>query len=77
MYTDRCESQGGNNLMYYLVAFMLWLIRIAVALFWVLDICNMPFMEIFDTTYPLNGLFWTLFLVLCECTGVSIKIKRY
>lgn len=29
-----------------------------VELFWLMDILDMPFMEMFDTTYPLNGLFW-------------------
>lgn len=35
----------------------------ALTIFWILDVCNMPFMEVFDTTYPLNELFW--FLVWC------------
>ena len=29
-----------------------------VELFWIMDILDLPFMEMFDTTYPLNGLFW-------------------
>ena len=33
----------------------------AFTLFWICDILNMPFMEMFDTTYPLNG--WFYFLV--------------
>ena len=41
--------------------FLIWLIRTVVTVFWILDICNMPFMEMFDTTYPLNG--WFYFLV--------------
>ena len=31
-----------------------------IGLFWIADILNLPFMEMFDTTYPLNGLFWFL-----------------
>ena len=38
--------------------------RIAVALFWLMDITNMPFMSMFDTTYPLNGLFWIFAWIL-------------
>lgn len=34
-----------------------------ITVFWIMDILNLPFMEIFDTTYPLNGLFW--FLMFC------------
>ena len=51
--------------------FLIWLIRTAIRVFWILDICNMPFMEMFDTTYPLNGLFWFLVWMLC---GGSINI---
>ena len=28
--------------------------------FWILDICNLPFMEIFDTLYPINDFEWFL-----------------
>ena len=34
--------------------------RTMIHIFWLLDICNMPFMEIFDTLYPINGLMWLL-----------------
>ena len=27
---------------------------------WILDIINLPFMKILDTTYPINGLAWLL-----------------
>lgn len=32
----------------------------AIIIFWILDICNLPFMEIFDITYPINGIEWLL-----------------
>ena len=32
-----------------------------LAVVWVLDILNMPFMEFLDTTYPING--WAWFLI--------------
>ena len=35
-----------------------------VIIFWILDILNMGFMEMFDTTYPLNTLFWVLYFLL-------------
>lgn len=31
-----------------------------LVIFWILDICNLPFMEIFDTTYPINDFEWFL-----------------
>lgn len=31
-----------------------------IGLFWIADIMNLPFMEMFDTVYALNGLFWFL-----------------
>ena len=31
--------------------FLIWLAKTAITIFWILDICNMPFMEIFDTTF--------------------------
>ena len=56
------------------MVFLIWLIKTAVTLFWVMDILNMPFMEMFDTTYPLNTLFWIFVFVLCD--DVKITIKR-
>lgn len=38
--------------------------RVALAVFWIMDILNLPFMEIFDTTYPLNGWFWLLVWII-------------
>ena len=57
--------------------FLIWLFDMAVTVFWILDICNMPFIEMFDTTYPLNTLFW--FLVMLFCGGsitVTNKIRE-
>ena len=31
-----------------------------IGLFWIADCLNLPFMEMFDTIYPLNGEFWLL-----------------
>ena len=35
-----------------------------VIIFWILDILNLGFMEMFDITYPLNTLFWVLYFLL-------------
>lgn len=35
-----------------------------VIIFWILDILNLGFMEMFDTIYPLNTLFWVLYFLL-------------
>lgn len=40
------------------------LIKYGLTIFWIMDILNMPFMRMFDTTYPLNGEFWLLVLLL-------------
>lgn len=34
-----------------------------IKLFWICDILNMPFMEMFDITYPLNTEFWILVFI--------------
>lgn len=30
-----------------------------IALFWIADVMNLPFMAMFDTTYALNTEFWS------------------
>ena len=39
-------------------------VRYITSVLWLMDVMNLPFMEMFDTTYPLNGLFWVCALVL-------------
>lgn len=31
-----------------------------ITIIWILDILNLPFMEVLDTTIPINGLAWLL-----------------
>ncbi len=50
-------------------------IKISITLFWICDILNMPFMEMFDTTYPLNTLFWILFFAFCGGINISISYE--
>lgn len=45
-----------------MTTFICWLVRSFIMIFWICDILNMPFMEIFDTTYPFNTAFWILIL---------------
>ncbi len=35
-----------------------------INIFWLLDVMNFEFMEMFDTTYPLNGLFWFFAIIV-------------
>lgn len=35
-----------------------------IGLFWIADVMNLPFMEMFDTVYELNELFWFLGWIL-------------
>ena len=51
-----------------------YLINVLLALFWVFDVVNLPFMEIFDTTYPINTLAW--FLIWLVMPSIKIVIKR-
>lgn len=50
--------------MKHLVYLIIYIFKISVVIFWILDICNMPFMVQFDTVYPLNTLFWLLVWML-------------
>lgn len=36
------------------------LIKTGITMFWIMDIINLPFMQMFDTTYELNEMFWIL-----------------
>lgn len=53
---------------------MIALIQFLLLIFWVLDITSMPFMEMFDTTYPINTLFWMLIWIFV--LGSEVKIKK-
>ena len=53
---------------------MVGILKFLILIFWVLDITDMPFMEIFDTTYPMNGLFWWLIWIFV--LGFSTEIKE-
>ena len=44
-----------------------------ISLFWLADIMNLPFMAIFDTTYPLNGVFWFLGWILIATNNAYVK----
>lgn len=56
--------------MAYIVLTLLYVSQLGILTFWLVDILDMPFMEMFDTEIPLNGLFWILFYVL-YCFNIS------
>ena len=56
--------------------FLIWAVKSAGLVFWIMDILNMPFMEMFDTTYPLNGWFWTLVFIFVGGLNLRINIKK-
>lgn len=49
-------------------------------IFWLMDIMNLPFMKEFDTTYPLNGLFWAFAIIIVAyesgSQGVKLEVKK-
>ena len=49
-----------------------------ITVFWIADVMNMPFMEMFDTTYPFNGWFYfcVFFLWGFIPTYVETIVKR-
>lgn len=53
---------------------MVQLIKLLILIFWILDITDMPFMEMFDTTYPMNTLFWWLIWIFV--LGFRVEVKN-
>ena len=47
-----------------------------LTIFWILDVVNIPFMEMFDTTYPINGWAWFLIWLLLPRTETVVKYKN-
>ena len=48
-----------------------------VDIFWIMDVLDLPFMEMFDTTYPINGVFWFAFIVvLCFEEAFELNQNR-
>lgn len=43
---------------------IIFLTRSIIAIFWIFDILNLPFMKMFDTTYPINTMAWLLIWLL-------------
>ena len=44
-----------------------------LTIFWILDILNLPFMQMFDTTYAINGFAWFLIWILLPSTETTVK----
>lgn len=47
-----------------------------ISLFWLADIMNLPFMEMFDTVYELNEMFWFLAWILIGNNHLNLNVKR-
>ena len=47
-----------------------------LTIFWILDITNMPFMQIFDTKYPINTLAWILIWIFIPSTERVVKYRK-
>lgn len=54
---------------------MISLLKFLILIFWILDITNMPFMEMFDTTYPMNVLFWWLIWIFVLGFSCEISVR--
>lgn len=54
---------------------MISLLKFLILIFWILDITNMPFMEMFDSTYPMNALFWWLIWFFVLGFNVEISVR--
>lgn len=50
---------------------MVNLMKLLILIFWILDITDMPFMRMFDTIYPMNGVFWWLIWIFV--LGFSVE----
>lgn len=55
-------------------SYLYWLTMSAGFIFWLMDMINMPFMEKFDTTYPLNGLFWFITIIWWALSPVILEL---
>ena len=43
---------------------------------WILDIINLPFMKILDTTYPINELAWLLIWLFMPTVTTTTTYKK-
>lgn len=50
---------------------MVNLMKLLILIFWILDITDMPFMCMFDTTYQMNGVFWWMIWIFV--LGFSVE----
>ena len=56
---------------------MRYLVNVTVFIFWLMDIMNIPFMYIFDTDYPLNGLFWFITFLMMSILYETERVTIY
>lgn len=43
---------------------------------WILDILNMPFMKMMDTTYPINEFEWFLIIIIIVAVKEEIEERN-
>ena len=56
--------------------FLFWLVQTCVMVFMLCDVANLSFMEMFDTTIELNGLFWIITIVVMYVNwAILIELK--
>lgn len=55
---------------------MINLLKFLILIFWILDITDMPFMEMFDTTYPMNTLFWRMIWIFVMDSEIETYDKE-
>ena len=56
--------------------FLFWLVQTCVMVFMLCDVAHLPFMEMFDTTIELNGLFWIITIVVMYVNwAILIELK--
>ena len=51
-------------------------LKLSIYLFWLMDIMDFEFMKQFDTTYPLNGVFWFCVILLTMLVGNTSNEKE-
>ena len=56
---------------------MRYLVNVVAYIFWLMDIMNLPFMYIFDTDYPLNGLFWFITFLMMSILYETERVTIY
>jgi len=52
-------------------------VNMLMLIFWFFDVCNLPFMEVFDTVYPINGWIWFGIWVINEASYSAYRNRTF